>query len=326
MFTGRTLHDARLETSLFTFLKGRGVQVGIISGQNESFGDIASYTKMREAATVFFDASETTERATFRNLPGNMRITEDRLLREVSNYISESNWETRQFLYINFQSAHFPYNYPGMPNLLGVDLLDRSELTPENKTSVQETYYNSVANADRAIAEVLRMLERKGVRDDTIIVVTSDHGEELFDNGLLGHGLGVGPIQSQVPFVIDVPDIDIPGPIVHADVPDIVLTLMTGETDVTLPNAGDSRQVLIYTGGIHAPDQMGLLNDQGQRTIFDRNKRAVRLDKQSWQPIDSAFEDERFRDRASALFAEWARVRWIGELQERAGRTQSATH
>ena len=326
LFTGRMLHDARLETSLFTFLKDHGVQVGILSGQNESFGDIASYTKMREAATVFFDASKTTDRATFRNLPGNMRIREDRLLKEVSNYIFESKWTTRQFLYINFQSAHFPYNYPGMPNLLGVDLLERSELTPENSTDVQETYYNSIANADRAISEVLQMLEQKGVRDDTIVVVTSDHGEELFENGLLGHGLGVDPIQSQVPFVIDLPGVEISKPIVHADVPDILLTLMRGEKKVALPQFGGSRRIFIYTGEIYGPDQMGLVDETGKRTTFDRNRRAVRLDQQSWLSLDRALEDGSTRQRVHALFTEWARVRWIGELQERAGRVHEPTH
>ena len=61
------------------------------------------------------------------------------------------------------------------------------ELTPADVAQIQALYYAGVAQADAMIGEVLDELEAAGVLDDTIVVVTSDHGEELGDHGLWEH-------------------------------------------------------------------------------------------------------------------------------------------
>jgi len=47
-----------------------------------------------------------------------------------------------------------------------------------------EIYYN-----DHAIGEMLEVLDEKGILDDTVIVVTSDHGESLGQHGIYGHAI-----------------------------------------------------------------------------------------------------------------------------------------
>ena len=61
------------------------------------------------------------------------------------------------------------------------------EPTPADVAQIQNLYYGGVTWADDMIGQVLDELERQGVLDDTLVIVTSDHGEELNDHGLWEH-------------------------------------------------------------------------------------------------------------------------------------------
>ena len=50
---------------------------------------------------------------------------------------------------------------------------------PADKEQIKHLYYGGVSQADAAIGEIVELLRRKGVLDDTIVIVTSDHGEDL---------------------------------------------------------------------------------------------------------------------------------------------------
>ena len=60
---------------------------------------------------------------------------------------------------------------------------------------------------DELIAEVLADLNDRGLTDKTVIVISSDHGEEFDENGMghQGHGSGYSRHQLQVPLIISWP-------------------------------------------------------------------------------------------------------------------------
>lgn len=70
-------------------------------------------------------------------------------------------------------------------------------------------YDNSVLQADSILVSILTELDLKGILDDAIIVVTSDHGEALGDRGVYFHGSSLYQEQIQIPIWI----IDTSGPI-----------------------------------------------------------------------------------------------------------------
>jgi arylsulfatase A-like enzyme len=109
------------------------------------------------------------------------------------------------FMTAFFSTAHFPYAAPAPyyakytdPAYRGrykyhkpLGLGSAAELQPDadDIKQIQALYDGAVTAIDDAIARVLHSLERLGIADRTIIVVTADHGETLFDHG---HGQGHG--------------------------------------------------------------------------------------------------------------------------------------
>jgi arylsulfatase A-like enzyme len=53
---------------------------------------------------------------------------------------------------------------------------------------VRALYRGEVAEVDRQVGRVLRALDARGLRDRTLVVVVSDHGEEFWEHGGVEHG------------------------------------------------------------------------------------------------------------------------------------------
>lgn len=78
------------------------------------------------------------------------------------------------------------------------------ELDPEPYFNVYRTAAHYV---DSLVGEVLADLEQRGLLDSTLVILSSDHGEEFNDNGLgfWGHGSNFSDVQLQVPMVVHWP-------------------------------------------------------------------------------------------------------------------------
>ena len=63
------------------------------------------------------------------------------------------------------------------------------EPTPADVQQIKDLYYGGVTQADDAIGQVLAELERAGSLDNTLVIVTSDHGESLGDDVFNGEVL-----------------------------------------------------------------------------------------------------------------------------------------
>jgi arylsulfatase A-like enzyme len=68
-----------------------------------------------------------------------------------------------------------------------------------------ELYDATVRQADEAVGRLLDALDRLGLADDTVVVITSDHGEELGEHGRIGHGRTLYEEVLQVPLLVRVP-------------------------------------------------------------------------------------------------------------------------
>ena len=76
-------------------------------------------------------------------------------------------------------------------------------------TDVQEQYlpyYDAtIAMADEFVGQVLASLNSAGLDENTMVVVTSDHGEEFGEHGFFGHGETLYDANTRVPLIVRLP-------------------------------------------------------------------------------------------------------------------------
>ena len=148
-FEGPPLHSK----SLFTDFKANGYKIGVFSGQAEHFGQIADTVSSPENADVFIDAEKLKEERAYGHASqASVKLDEMVLLREFDkNFGTAAAWQQSNFLYFNFQSAHFPYAHPGMKNLVLDNPIPRNDVKEANQKWVAETYWNALAYSDYAL-------------------------------------------------------------------------------------------------------------------------------------------------------------------------------
>ncbi|HKO58330.1 MAG TPA: sulfatase [Thermoanaerobaculia bacterium] len=67
-----------------------------------------------------------------------------------------------------------------------------ADLTPEQLRVYRRRYDAEVRETDAAVGRIIEALRRRGVLDNTVLVITSDHGEAFGEGGLLTHSFDNG--------------------------------------------------------------------------------------------------------------------------------------
>mgnify|MGYP000223350481 CR=1 FL=1 len=91
---------------------------------------------------------------------------------------AKGGWESRE------REAREGHNRWIKPPAHGASGLDLSDKTEEDIRRMRRHYYAQMTQIDEQIGEILASLEEKGLLENTIILFTSDHGENLGDHGL----------------------------------------------------------------------------------------------------------------------------------------------
>lgn len=111
-------------------------------------------------------------------------------------------------LYVNLQTTHFPYTIPEHADRpFQPSEPDRSRFTyvgyPDAQRSiVRNRYDNALSYVDEQIGRIRRYLEDTGEFDDTLWVVTADHGEMFGEHGTVTHGRTLYDAEARVPLLL----------------------------------------------------------------------------------------------------------------------------
>ncbi len=109
----------------------------------------------------------------------------------------------RWFLFVHLMEPHEPYFRRPLDGT-GYAFADHEQPAVEDANALHETYRNEVAAMDRELGQFFAWL-RPEHWDDTLIVVTSDHGEEFRDHGGWGHGSTLYDEALHVPLIVKLP-------------------------------------------------------------------------------------------------------------------------
>jgi arylsulfatase A-like enzyme len=107
----------------------------------------------------------------------------------------------RWFLYLHLMDLH-EYLYDEQSALFG--------------SSYSDTYDNSIRWTDDLLERLLELLSEQGYLENTLIVVTSDHGEDFLERGFEGHGRKVYRESTEIPLLVSLPFRLDPGVVVTA--------------------------------------------------------------------------------------------------------------
>ena len=80
--------------------------------------------------------------------------------------------------------------------------LDKARLSYHDVRMAADVYDDCISYLDRRLGMLLQELSRRGVLDNTLVIVTADHGEHLGDHLLFFHGCSLYRQLVQVPLVI----------------------------------------------------------------------------------------------------------------------------
>jgi len=74
---------------------------------------------------------------------------------------------------------------PHCKRLYHVSAMGKYKQTAERIRNARHAYYSEISYADDKMGYLLDALEKNGLKDNTIIVITSDYGEMLGERGIM---------------------------------------------------------------------------------------------------------------------------------------------
>lgn len=169
------------------------------------------------------------------------------------------------FAFVNYYDAHGPYDPPAPFDTMftGREPPTRDsgsrDFTKEEVDGLQDAYDASIAYLDQQIGELLTALERRGLLRNTIIIVTSDHGEEFNEHAQMNHGNTLYFPSLHVPLIVTgngIPaGVNVAEPVTLRDLAATILNLVRAPAGAALPGqslAAHWRSATDSLGGQHS--------------------------------------------------------------------------
>ncbi len=124
------------------------------------------------------------------------------------------------FAFLNYYDAHDPYLLPeGVTKRFGtrsltareLDLLrdwhrtDKRTLSAADIALARDCYDDCLAYLDAQLDRLFKALDERGLLDNTVVIITSDHGEQFGEHGVFEHGNSLHGQAVHVPLLIASP-------------------------------------------------------------------------------------------------------------------------
>ncbi len=109
--------------------------------------------------------------------------------------------DDRFYLFLHYMDVHDPYfehPYDGR----GFSRVSNPWPSPEQTEDLKRLYRGELEYLDEGVGELIAHLKQLGIYDDTMIILTADHGEEFYEHDGWWHGLTLFEEQIHVPLLI----------------------------------------------------------------------------------------------------------------------------
>jgi arylsulfatase A-like enzyme len=150
------------------------------------------------------------------------RRTAEEINRDFLYWLDRRREPTRPlFVFLNYLDTHTPYLLPpGARHNFGVDpntnqafrdvltdwsLLEKQRLPQRYRRLARDAYDDCLAYQDEQLGRLFDELERRGILERSLVVITSDHGEGLGEHALFMHGDSLYRTEIHVPLLFLLP-------------------------------------------------------------------------------------------------------------------------
>jgi arylsulfatase A-like enzyme len=158
------------------------------------------------------------------------------------------------FAFLNYLDAHEPFLAPPQEAgrfglrpasrrdwkmLLDYWDLDKLKLAERDIELARDAYDDCIAALDRRVGALLDRLERSGELRNTVVIITSDHGEQFGEHGVFNHGFSLYSQEVLVPLLIIAPTAPasrrVATPVSLRDLPATIVELAGAATESPFP-------------------------------------------------------------------------------------------
>jgi arylsulfatase A-like enzyme len=108
------------------------------------------------------------------------------------------------FLFVHYMDPHDPY-FEHPYNGQGVARVTNPSPPAERRDELRRLYLDGVAYLDEHVKTLIETLQEAGVYDDSVVIFTSDHGEEFYEHQGWWHGTTLYDEQLHVPLIVKLP-------------------------------------------------------------------------------------------------------------------------
>jgi len=211
------------------------------------------------------------------------RKSADRISRDFLGWL-EGNQDHPFFIFLNYYDAHEPYLPPApFDTLFGPNdaerpfsyfvneawRTDKWELSPEEMAVERAAYEGAIAYLDERIGALFDELDGRGVLENTVVIITSDHGEHFGEHGLVDHGNSLYQPLLHVPLLMMGPGVPadrrIGSPVTLRDLPATIVELLGLDESSPFPGESLARHWSSGDSSGSAPDDTLLAHVTGGR-------------------------------------------------------------
>ncbi|MFN7945636.1 MAG: sulfatase-like hydrolase/transferase [Blastocatellia bacterium] len=191
-----------------------------------------------------------THNAPLRRLLGNQQVLTRRTAAELNgdllNWLARNSDVPRRpfFAFLNYYDAHEPYLPPGAKDdsplsrwphehtLRTARLLDRDRLSERDNQAEIAAYDRAITFLDDQLGRLFDELARRDLLRNTLVIITSDHGEAFGEHGHYGHADNLYLPLLHVPLLVIAPGrvpagLRINAPVTLRDLPATILEIVT---------------------------------------------------------------------------------------------------
>ncbi len=140
------------------------------------------------------------------------------------------------FVFLNYFDAHDPYQPPNG----AAETFSKTAQSRSVAEAARNSYDDCLHYLDSQIGKLLDALDRRGLSENTLVIITADHGEGFGEHGLSGHGISLYRTELRVPLLIRYPGKTPEGysfdsPVSLRSIPATVLDLLGFRTESPFP-------------------------------------------------------------------------------------------